>query len=317
MATFDQLSAEQRAIIELVLRQGKTYAELSEMLDMPEQRVRELARDSLVDLAPVSARAVEDDWRGQLADYVLGQQSGPEETATRGHLRRSEAARGWTRSLLDSLDSLYANGTPQIPEGERGRRRAAVAPEAAMATTPLTPEAQAVVMRRRIIAGAGALLLVVIVAVVLLTGGDDDKGEAKGTSTTASQPAPSKQPAGVAVVALQDGKYRIVLTATKLPKLKKDQAYEVWLYNSRGDAKSLGAQGLQANGTFSGQSQTLPRAQIERYKSIDISLEPVDSDAAHSGTSVLRGEISKLRSAQPKQGQAAVVARALLTPPTS
>ena len=100
MATFDQLSDEQRAIVELVLQQGKSYDELSDMLAMPESRVRELARDALVELAPISARGVEEDWRGQLADYVLGQQAGPEATATKGHLRRSEAARSWARSLL-------------------------------------------------------------------------------------------------------------------------------------------------------------------------------------------------------------------------
>ena len=122
MATFDQLSDEQRAIVELVLKQGKSYDELSDMLEMPERRVRELARDALVELAPVSAQAVEEDWRGQLSDYILGQQAGPEATATRGHLRRSEAARSWTRSLLDSLEQLYPNGDmPAIPEGERGR----------------------------------------------------------------------------------------------------------------------------------------------------------------------------------------------------
>ena len=78
MATFDQLSPEKRAIVELVLQQGKTYPELADMLGMPESRVRELARDALVELAPVSVRGVEHDWRGQLADYILGQQSGPE-----------------------------------------------------------------------------------------------------------------------------------------------------------------------------------------------------------------------------------------------
>src|SRR5918998_1381998 len=132
MATFDQLSDEQRAIVELVLRQGKSYDELADMLGLPEARVRELARDALVDLAPITARGVEEDWRGQLADYVLGQQAGPEATATRGHLRRSEAARSWTRSLLDSLEQLYPNGDlPAIPDGERGSRRAAAAPRAA------------------------------------------------------------------------------------------------------------------------------------------------------------------------------------------
>jgi hypothetical protein len=132
MATFDQLSPDQRAIVELVLRQGKTYAELAEMLNMPEPRVRELARDALVELAPVSVRGVEEDWRGQLADYVLGQQAGPEATATKGHLRRSEAARSWTRSLLDSLEQFYEDGgVPSIPDGERGRASRRPAREAA------------------------------------------------------------------------------------------------------------------------------------------------------------------------------------------
>src|SRR3954468_17663182 len=122
MATFDKLSAEQRAIIELVLQRGKSYAELSDLLGMPETRERDLAREALVSLPPVSAGRVEDDWRGQLADYVLGQQTGPESTATRGHLRRSEAARTWSRSLLDSLDTLYDGALPTIPDGERGAR---------------------------------------------------------------------------------------------------------------------------------------------------------------------------------------------------
>ena len=97
MATFDQLSAEQRAIIELVLKQGKTYEGLGELLGMPPARVKELARESLVTLAPLSAAAVDEEWRGQIADYLLQQQSGAESTATRGHLRRSEGARAWSR----------------------------------------------------------------------------------------------------------------------------------------------------------------------------------------------------------------------------
>ena len=151
MATFDQLSPEQRAIVELVLRQGKTYNELSDMLNLPEGRVRELARDALVELAPVSVRGVEEDWRGQLADYVLGQQSGPEATATKGHLRRSEAARSWARSLLDSLEQFYENGSvPAIPEGERKAKRAEpVQKDRGSALAPATDP----LMRRRLLAG--------------------------------------------------------------------------------------------------------------------------------------------------------------------
>jgi anti-sigma-K factor RskA len=317
MATFDQLSAEQRAIIELVLRQGKTYAELADMLGVPEQRVRELARESLLELAPVTARAVEEDWRGQLVDYVLGQQAGPEVTATRGHLRRSEPARAWTRSLLDSLDSLYPNGLPEIPEGGGPRRQRESAP--ASNGDPLSPEARAAVLRRRIIAGAGVAVLLLVVVLLwpigLLTGGDDDKGD--GGQQASGQQAANKKPAGVAVVAVQDGKYRLVLQATKLPTLKKNQAYEVWLYNSKGDAQSLGAQLPNQNGDLSGQSQVIPRSALDKYHNVDISLEPVDNDRTHSGTSVLRGRLSPLRDATPKAGQAAPVSQAVLTPPAS
>src|SRR5579884_471571 len=124
MATLDQLPADQRAILELVVQRGRSYESLSEVLQIPPVRVRELARNALSHLAPVSAERVDPDWRGQVADYVLGQQTGPESTATRGHLKRSEAARAWTLSLMDSLDSLYGPGDrPNIPDGDGGRTR--------------------------------------------------------------------------------------------------------------------------------------------------------------------------------------------------
>src|SRR5881275_128537 len=132
MATFDQLAADQRAIIEIVLKQGRSYEQIGEMLDLPTARVRELARDALTELAPFTADFVDPQWRGQLADYVLGQQTGPEAQATRGHLRRSEPARIWAYSLLDALDDFYEDGQrPEIPHGEMGSglRARAAAPE--------------------------------------------------------------------------------------------------------------------------------------------------------------------------------------------
>lgn len=130
MATFDQLPPEQKAILELVLQRRQSYSDLAGMLGMPTARVRELARQALTDLSPRSASRVDPEWRGQVADYLLGQQTGPEGTATRGHLKRSEAARLWSLSLLDSLDHLYSEeDAPIIPEGEaapaaeRPRRR--------------------------------------------------------------------------------------------------------------------------------------------------------------------------------------------------
>ena len=306
MATLDQLPAEQRAIVELVLQQGKTYDELAEMLGMPVARVRELARGSLIELAPVSVRAVEDDWRGQLADYVLGQQSGPEAAATKGHLRRSEAARSWTRSLLDSLEGLYPNGSmPAIPEGERGRRAAAAKPGG------LASPADADVKRRRLLTAAGALGALILLAVLVWPA--TDQAAAGNESQNSSQSATGAA-AGIAIVVEENAKKQLLVQAARLDPSKEREAYEVWLYNSQGDAKTLGGQVTDQQGNYQAVGP-LP-ANFENYRFIDISREPLDQQRGHSGASVLRGRMPKLRAAKPQSGQqSAVLGQSVLAPP--
>jgi Anti-sigma-K factor rskA/Sigma-70, region 4 len=291
MATFDQLSDEQRAIVELVLQQGKTYDELADLLGMPEARVRERARDALVDLAPISARGVEEDWRGQLADYVLGQQAGPEATATRGHLRRSEAARSWTRSLLDSLEQLYPNGDlPAIPDS--GSRRAAGEPSA-----PLGTAAAPAVHRRRLLAAAAAVAALLLVVVLLwpigvLTGDDgDDGGTTAGSNGERSSSSISAQRQGAALIVRQDGKDRIVVSAQGLEPSTNTTAYQVWLYDSDSKRKSLGATPTDKQGNMQVMGE-LP-ADYEDWKFVDVSTVTVsgqgDNQQVRNGQSVLRG----------------------------
>ncbi len=314
MATFDQLSAEQRAIVELVLQRGKNYDELSDMLGMPETRVRELARDALVDLAPMSAKRVEEDWRGQLADYVLGQQTGPEATATRGHLRRSEPARTWARSLLDSLDQLYDNGSmPAIPEGERPARvRREPGAGGGLAATDVLRR------RRGVAAGAAALLAVILVAVLLwpigLLTGDDGNGDGSGQSAAAPASAGSGAPAGAAVVLGQGTQRAVQVQATGLPPSTQQFAYQFWLYDSKNNAKSLGAQVTDKNGTLQAVG-TLP-AGFEKYRYFDLSKEPIGGPKGHSGVSVLRGRMPPL--AQPgASNKVTRLGQVVLTPPAA
>lgn len=325
MATFDQLSAEQRAIVELVLQQQKSYDDLAGMLGLPEERVRELARGALVDLAPVSARGVEEDWRGQLADYVLGQQSGAEATATKGHLRRSEAARTWTRSLLDSLEQLYVNGSlPAVPEGERGRRGAAAAGPGAASALSREPASAAVKRRRLIAAGAAAvaalLLIVLVWPVGVLTGGDEDNepaaagGNAASSQNEAAGQTAGGRPAGIAIVVEQRGKRQLLVQAANLDPSQERQAYEVWLYNNQGEARSLGGQVTDRQGTYQAVG-ALP-SDFADYRFIDVSLEPLDEDRGHSGRSALRGRVPKLRQAEAQGNQTAVLGQSVLRPPT-
>lgn len=333
MATFDQLPAEQRAILELVLQRRQSYRDLADMLGMPTGRVRELAREALTELSPRSAGRVDPDWRGQVADYLLGQQTGPESTATRGHLKRSEAARLWALSLLDSLDHLFQDGdVPVIPEGEaapereRPRERPALRAPSALSrgreraprrpSRPLSADAEEIVRRRRIAGGAALASLLLLALLVwpvgLLTGGDDDGGDDKTGDNGSAQageeprvlgqillrPEEGEKGVGIALIAeADDGERSLLVQGRRLPRTQEGQAYEVWLYNSNEDAKSMGAQLTDRKGNYQG-AGTLP-SDYEKYEFLDISRETVDDNAAHSGDSVLRGSFEDL---QPSTG---------------
>ena len=330
MATFDQLPAEQRAILELVIQRRQSYDQLAGMLGMPTARVRQLAREALVDLSSRSAARVDPDWRGQVADYLLGQQTGPEGTATRGHLKRSESARLWALSLLDSLDHLYdERDLPVIPEGEpaavrerpRERERSPLREPARPArerereraerpVRPLSADAETIVRRRRIAgaaAAAPALLVILLVwPVGLLTGDDDDGGsEDTASDTTEEQPRvlgqlllrpqSGEKGVGIALITERDGERSLLVQARGLERTREGQAYEVWLFNSQDDATSMGAQLTDRQGNYQG-AGTLPE-NYEDFEFLDISRETVDQNAAHSGDSVLRGALADLQAA--------------------
>ena len=390
MATLDSLEPQRRAILELLLRQGKGYDELGGLLDMPAGRVRELAREALVSLEPGGARRVDEDWRGQVADYVLGQQGGPEARATRGQLKRSEPARTWVASLLDSLDHLYGDGArPDVPEPEGGRaarpsgggggrlaagaeagaaatagragRRdepedadaqepeaeertaarepspaggsaaapAAAPPRGPAARTPeredarpgaLSPEAEAV-RRRQVVGGAlaaSALLIAIVLAIALIGGGEEeDKARSQVTGGQGAAQAEAQtrlvgqgrlarvgtgNAEGVAVIAERGGENQLLIQARGLEPSGRRTAYEVWLYNSRRDAVSLGGQVTDQSGGLQGAGPLPP--EFRTYRFIDVSREKIDRNAAHSGESVLRVPVSDVLRAADASGEA-------------
>ncbi|HKN94493.1 MAG TPA: anti-sigma factor [Thermoleophilaceae bacterium] len=326
MATFDQLPAEQRAILELVVGRGQSYDELSGMLGMPAPRVRELAREALGELAPATAARVDPDWRGQIADYVLGQQSGPESTATKSHFKRSEPARAWAYSLLDSLGHLYPNrGMPEIPEASAGAPAPPSAPEPAVpAAAPrpqapgprpqaarsggaLSPAAQAIVRRRRIIGGAiaAAVIVVAILAIagVFSGGGSKHNGGASTVANGTTGGTPTKflregvlkavgneKGTGIAVVLQQGNQVQLVVQATNLQPTDRQTAYEVWLYNSANDAAPLGAQFTDQQGNLQGRGGVPGNWQSFKY--VVLSREKVGTNPKTPSGLVLRATLT-------------------------
>jgi hypothetical protein len=316
MATFDQLPAEQRAILELVVGRGQSYDELSGMLGMPATRVRELARDALGDLAPATAARVDADWRNQIADYVLGQQTGPEATATKGHFKRSEPARAWAYSLLDSLGHLYPNGSmPEVPEAApvaepepEPKPAAPVHSPQSTVRTPLSPAAQTIVRRRRIIGGAvlAAAVVVGILAILGVFSSGGSNKTASNTPTTTTGGTPTKflkegvlravggnAGTGIAVILQQGNQVQLVVQATKLKPTDRQHAYEVWLYNSPSDAAQLGAQFTDQQGNLQGRG-AVP-ANWQSFKYVVISREEVGTNPKTPSGLVLRAQLRDVK----------------------
>jgi anti-sigma-K factor RskA/sigma-70-like protein len=331
--TFDQLPAEQRAIIELVVQRGRDYDALSDALGITSVRVRELARDALVQLSPRTAKRIDTERQAELADWVLGQQSKSDAESTRRHLQGSETSRAWANSLLDSLEDMYGDGisVPEVPEPDPSaaaeeeppaRKRERDRPRERERTRdrerprdrdrprreparrgPLPPDAEQAVRNRRL-AGGIAGVVVVAAAIILLTGvlsGSDKKtaervAQPKIVGQLLLQPTQrSGRQQGIAIVA-EKGNVRDLIVQAKLDPTKEGEAYEVWLYNSDKDAVSVGAQVTDKQGNYQGAGR-LP-ANLTKYRYIDVSLEKIDNNAAHSGQSVLRGALADMRAPQ-------------------
>jgi hypothetical protein len=78
--------------------------------------------------------------------------------------------------------------------------------------------------------------------------------------------------------------------AAAVPRPPRGRVHEVWLYNSRRDAISLGTSMRNSKGEIASRRR-LP-ANFAEYAYVDISLEPEEGDGRHSGRSVLRGDLS-------------------------
>jgi hypothetical protein len=259
------------------------------------------------------------DWRDQIADYVLGQQTGPEATATKGHFKRSEPARAWAYSLLDSLGHLYPNGSmPDIPDADSSAVAAApkqpppptpppapkVGSGQSAVRSPLSPAAQAIVRRRRIIGGAvlAAAVVVGILAILGVFSSGGSNKTASNTPTTTTGGAPTKflkegvlravggnAGTGIAVILQQGNQVQLVVQATKLKPTDRQHAYEVWLYNSTSDAAQLGAQFTDQQGNLQGRG-AVP-ANWQSFKYVVLSREKVGTNPKTPSGLVLRAQL--------------------------
>ncbi|HEV3070795.1 MAG TPA: sigma factor-like helix-turn-helix DNA-binding protein [Solirubrobacteraceae bacterium] len=237
MSRLDDLPPDQRAVLLLLVQQGKSHAEIADMLAIPESAVRERAHAGLEALAggPVSA----------------GGASRP----------RSEV-RSRAPATPPPAGSPPPAGNP--PLAERPPRAGRVYPPARSTAGPSSSTAS-----RR--AGAlllGAIVVVIVVVVLLVSGGgsahkSSSSSTTTGNSTTSTaagephidkqlnliSPDPASKAVGLVEVLSQGSKRAFLVTAEHLPPSENGSFYAAWLYNSASDARVLGrAPNVSSNG---------------------------------------------------------------------
>lgn len=321
MSRLDALPADQKSVLQLLLRQGKGYDDLSGLLRLDADEVRSRAYDALDTLGP-GAGGLDAERRHEIADWLLGQRDPEEAAATRAFVDGSTAGRVWAHGVARELEPLAGDRLPELP-AEAVATTVTPAPAAAHETddeaedapTPFAPAATAGprVSRRGgalLIGGALAAIAIVVVLVIVLGGGGDDNKpsstatQAANTTSTQAQPkvraqvnltAPKGAPVKKAVAIVQfvelNGQEAINAATQGLPNSKK-VVYGLWFYNSKSQAKLIGGFDQTDNkGHLVLQGQLPKGVDISSYKDLVITREKPSTNPTSPGAIYLRGSI--------------------------
>ena len=314
MASLDSLTDGQRAILQLLLRQGKSYDDLATLLKSDLDAVRARARGAVAALGGAAPKLA-DEHRDEIADYMLGQQTASQRAATREFLEGSPPGRAWARSVASALSPL-ANG--ELPEIPAEREEVAEAFEAldARAARAIEVQKSSKLGGRLIAAGIGVVLAIAIILALSL-GGDDDPGSASsGTPTSTAPQTQATTPSGdvfevkaqgnlrppsgngssakaeVAIVHFPDNdQYRLAFQATGLPPSStRGSSYGVWLYTSAKQSKFLGFPDtlVGKDGKLETVSDLAPDTPL--YREVLLTRETAENPK-QPGTIILRGRM--------------------------
>jgi hypothetical protein len=314
MSRIDALPADQRSVLQLLLKQGKGYDDLSGLLSLPAGEVRSRAYDALDAIGPGSA-GLPSDRRQAIADWLLGQQGPDKASETRAFVAGSPAARAWAEAVADQLRPLGGERLPDVPlDGASGSPApAAAAPsppvDAAAAAADPTPFAPAPSSPPRVSRRGGAILIAAVLAaivaavlVIVLTGDDDKPKRAASTTTTSAQPtvkaqvnltppkgAPAQKALAIVQIVSSNGQNVVNAVAQGLPTTSK-AAYGIWAYTSPSETRLIGGFNKTDNKGHLVYQGALPTdvTDVTRYKEILVTRE-TSGNPTKPGTIYLRG----------------------------
>ncbi|MBX5443156.1 MAG: hypothetical protein IRZ32_16710, partial [Solirubrobacteraceae bacterium] len=143
MSPLDDLTPDQRAVLQLLLRQGKTYGELAALLRIDPDAVRRRAIDAVAALGP----DLDPEGRDVLTDWLLGQLDDERSAHARDLLNGSTAALEWAAAVsvrlaeagLEPRGALPAVEPDPEPEAEAAAEGADAGAQASAGAPPAGP----------------------------------------------------------------------------------------------------------------------------------------------------------------------------------
>jgi Sigma-70, region 4 len=297
MSRLDDLPPDQRAVLSLLVRQGKSHAEIADLLGIPQQAVRDRAN------AALDALADEPTPSGGSGQPALPGRA-PVPTTGGGSTARTSTPPPASASVPPAAQSGASGLSDSLPSSRRG--------------------------------GAlllAALVVIVVVVVVLITsGGGSNKasstqaGATTPSTTTSSStpsetktsgasstptststakqgakptvdkqialtsPEPASKAVGLVEVVSEGSKHAVYIAAEHLPQPPSGSFYAVWLSNSPASSTPLGrTPTVGADGRL--QAGTLLPANAGDYQKILLTRE-TSTKAADPGPTVLSGAFS-------------------------
>jgi hypothetical protein len=325
MTPLDTLAPDQRAVLELVLRQGRSYGELSELLAIPDRDVRARADAGLRALAGEPAAGVDS---GRIADWLLGQQPAAEADRTRAAVARSPEAREWAAAAAERLSEL-GGAMPSVPGADEEAPDRSEPTAARPRPRPLRDDAPAAPRPRPRDADAsrpataqrssrlgGAILIGVVTLLVagtllwIFVVRDDAEEPAASASPTPTATAAqqgndivlrgvgnSEAEGLMRLVRRDDGSVQFAIAAQNVPPNEGREVYAVWLTREGGRPRRLGfAQTpvgedgiLTTGGPQQGDEAKFPQW-FATYEKILITRE-TDAKSRQPGPAVLEGTL--------------------------
>jgi hypothetical protein len=328
MASLESLTPDQRAVLDLVLRRGRSYDDIARLLAIDRAAVRARALAAFDEIGPETGISPES--RALITDYLLGQLPGAVAEETRERLAESPYDRAWARVVAAELEPLAAEPLPEIPDGAvrpaaaEPRQRSPRESDPRRRRTPRLSDRPSSRRGGAIVLGVGAIVVVAVVVVLvsLLSGGSSPKHS---SSTVASTPAGTSSTAttgttvtsGTATTGASTGQAQVVGQVNLNPPsgsgaakgvglVVKDgsaygivieaegvapnnhNAYAAWLYNSSTDTVRLGFVNPAVGKTGKLQVGSGLPTNAGHYKELLLTLETA-SNPKTPGTIVLEG----------------------------